>query len=351
VAQRSKILIVDDEPLNVDYLEQELEDSGYDTISATNGQEALDKVRAEPPDLILLDVMMPVMDGISVCRALKGNEDTRLIPIVIMTALDGIEDRIQGIEAGADDFLTKPVNDRELLARIQTTLKLKHTVDRKIGELRRIKDHLAHFVPEAVRQMVTAGADAVALEKQQRDISALFVDISGYTQLSEQLPVEIVNALVERYFSAFLDLISDAGGDIHETAGDGFVAIFYGEETQTHPIRSVEAALALLNTTRMLAKENIDSPLAIHMGMSSGIALVGAARFEGLRRSRWVFSATGSVINLAARLAAVAQPGQIIVCPEAARRLGQRFQLQNLGSELLKNIAQPVDIHLILERH
>jgi class 3 adenylate cyclase len=100
----------------------------------------------------------------------------------------------------------------------------------------------------------------------------------------------------------------------------------------------------------MLAKENIDSPLAIHMGMSSGIALVGAARFEGLRRSRWVFSATGSVINLAARLAAVAQPGQIIVCPEAARRLGQRFQLRNLGSELLKNIAQPVDIHLILER-
>jgi adenylate cyclase len=349
MGQRSKILIVDDETLNVDYLEQELEDSGYDTISATNGQEALDIVKRDPPDLILLDVMMPVMDGITVCRALKGNEDTRLIPIVIMTALDGLENRIRGIEAGADDFLTKPVNDRELLARIQTALKLKHTVDRKIGELRRIKDHLVHFVPEAVKQMIAAGPDATGLEKQQRDISALFVDISGYTRLSEELPVEVVNTLVERYFSAFLDLISDAGGDIHETAGDGFVAIFYDEESHTHTIKSADAALALLNVTRTLAKENVGSALAIHMGMSSGIALVGAARFEGLRRSRWVFSATGSVINLAARLAAVAQPGQIIVCPEAARRLGQRFQLQNLGSELLKNIAQPVDIHLILE--
>ena len=129
----SKILIVDDEPFNVDYLEQELEDLGYDTVSAGNGQEALEKVATEAPDLILLDIMMPIMDGFTVCRILKGNDDTRLLPIVIMTALDGIDDRIKGIEAGADDFLTKPVNQRELVARIQTALKLKHTVDRKIS--------------------------------------------------------------------------------------------------------------------------------------------------------------------------------------------------------------------------
>src|SRR5437867_9535925 len=139
----SRILIVDDEPFNVDYLEQELEDLGYETVSARNGKEAIDRVATEGPDLILLDVMMPVMDGFTVCRILKSNDDTRLIPIVIMTALDGIDDRIKGIEAGADDFLTKPVNQRELVARIQTALKLKHTVDRKISELRRLKDHFA----------------------------------------------------------------------------------------------------------------------------------------------------------------------------------------------------------------
>jgi DNA-binding response OmpR family regulator len=130
----AKILIVDDEHVNVDYLEQELEDLGYETVSATNGQEALAKVAAEAPDLILLDVLMPGMDGFTVCRRLKEQEGTQLIPIVFMTALGEREDRIKGIEAGADDFLTKPVDQRELFARIQTAVKMKQAVDRKIKE-------------------------------------------------------------------------------------------------------------------------------------------------------------------------------------------------------------------------
>ncbi len=144
--QRSKILIVDDESFNVDYLEQELTDLGYETISATNGQEALEKVAAEAPDLILLDVMMPVIDGFMVCRLLKAEEATRLIPIVIMTALDAKADRITGIQAGADDFLTKPVDEAELVARIETALKLKHTVDRRLGEFSALKDQVAQLV-------------------------------------------------------------------------------------------------------------------------------------------------------------------------------------------------------------
>jgi DNA-binding response OmpR family regulator len=144
--RRSKILIVDDEPFNVDYLEQELADLGYETISAANGQEALEKVAAEVPDLILLDVMMPVMDGFTVCRLLKAQDETRLIPIVIMTALDARADRITGIQAGADDFLTKPVDEAELVARIETALKLKHTVDRRLGEFSALKDQVAQLV-------------------------------------------------------------------------------------------------------------------------------------------------------------------------------------------------------------
>src|SRR5919202_1455225 len=193
----SKIPIVDDEPFNVDYLEQELEDLGYVTVSARNGQEALDKVAMEGPDLILLDVMMPVMDGLTVCRILKGDDETRLIPIIIMTALDDLEDRITGIEAGADDFLTKPVNQRELLARIQTTLRLKHTVDQKLSELRQVKDHFAKFVPEAVKRLVAANPKAPELAKHERDVSVLFLDISGYTRLSAQLPPAVLNRLVE----------------------------------------------------------------------------------------------------------------------------------------------------------
>ena len=344
----SKILIVDAEPFNVDYLEQELEDLGYATVSASNGQEALAKVAAESPDLILLDVMMPIMDGFAVCRMLKGNDETRLIPIVIMTALDGIEDRIRGIEAGADDFLTKPVNQRELMARIQTTLKLKHTVDREIGELRWIKEHFAKFVPEAVKRLVAANPEAPELAKRERDVSVLFLDISGYTRLSERLAPKALNTLIERYFSTFLDHIHEAGGDINETAGDGFMAILQDEDIQVHPIKAVDTALALLAATDALNQVNSEQPLAIHLGINSGMALVGSTRFEGLRGTRWTFTASGPVTNLAARLASIAEAGQILVGPETVRRLGGCYCLQRLGRECLKNIAEAVDVHRIL---
>jgi len=128
------ILIVDDEPNNIDYLEQELEEQGYQTVSATNGTDALAKAVIYSPTVILLDVLMPGMDGFSACRALKEREDTQLIPVIIMTALGAIEDRVRGIEAGADDFLTKPVDERELLARVRSAVTHKQLIDRKIQE-------------------------------------------------------------------------------------------------------------------------------------------------------------------------------------------------------------------------
>jgi DNA-binding response OmpR family regulator len=348
MTRSSKILIVDDEPFNVDYLEQELEDLGYETVSAMNGQEALEQVAAESPDLILLDVMMPIMDGFAVCRTLKGNEETRLIPIVIMTALDGIEDRIKGIEAGADDFLTKPVDQRELIARIQTTLRLKHTVDRKISELRRAKDHFAKFVPEAVKRLVAANPEAPELSKRERDVSVLFLDISGYARLSERLPPETLNTLVERYFSTFLDRIQGSGGDINETAGDGFMAIFQDADIQMHAHKAVDTALALLAATDVLNQANNAHPLAIHMGINSGMAWVGSTRFEGLRGTRWTFTASGLVTNLAARLAGAAAAGQLLAGPETVRRVGDRYRLESLGREGLKNIAEAIDLYRIL---
>jgi adenylate cyclase len=344
----SKILIVDDEPFNVDYLEQELEDLGYVTESARNGREALEKVAVEAPDLILLDVMMPIMDGLTACRILKEDDETRLIPIVIMTALDGFDDRIKGIEAGADDFLTKPVNQRELLARIQTTLRLKHTVDQKLSELRRAKDHFAKFVPEAVKRLVAANPEAPELAKHARDVSVLFLDITGYARLCEQLPLEVLNRLVERYFSTFMDRIHEAGGDINETTGDGFMAIFQATDVQAHTVTAVETALALLGATEALNRTNSAPPLAIHMGLNSGPALVGSTRFEGAQGTRWTFTASGPVTNLAARLAATAKAGQLLVGPETVRRLGQRYHVERLGRKHLKNLAEAVDLYRVL---
>src|SRR5262245_28337280 len=282
----SKILIVDDEPFNVDYLEQELEDHGYTTVNARNEREALEKVALEAPDLILLDIMMPIMDGLTTCRILKENNKTHLIPIVIMTTLDGIDDRIKGIEAGADDFLIKPVNHRELLARIQTALRLKHTVDQKLNELRRVKDHFAKFVPEAVKRLVAANPEAPELAKHERDVSVLFLDITDYTRLSEQLHPEVLNRLVERYFSTFLDRIHEAGGDINETAGDGFMAIFQDADVHAHTITAVQTAFALLDVTEALNRTTSAPPLVIRIGLNSELALVGSTRFEDTQRTR-----------------------------------------------------------------
>src|SRR5262249_54398785 len=343
-----KILIVDDEPFNVDYLEQELEELGYQTVSAHNGKQALDLVTVDPPDLILLDVLMPVTDGFTACRTLKGQDETRLIPVVIMTALDGSEDRIKGIEAGADDFLTKPVNPRELVARIRTSLKLKHAVDRKLKELGRIKDHFAKFVPETVKRLVVANPDAPELAKRERDVSVLFLDISGYTRLSERLEPQTLNTLVETHFSRFLERIHEAGGDINETAGDGFMAIFEDVDPQQHARKAVDAAIALLAATDALNAQHGTEPLAIHVGVNSGPALVGSTRFEGLRGARWTFTASGPVTNLAARLAAVAGDGQVVTGPETARRLGMRYRLAKLGRERLKNVSEAIELYHVV---
>jgi DNA-binding response OmpR family regulator len=121
------------------------------------------------------------------------------------TSLDGFDDRLNGIEAGANDFLTKPVNQRELLAHMQTALRLKHTVDEKLSELRRAKDHFAKFVPEAIKRLVATNPEASELAKHARDVSVLFLDITGYARMCEQLPLEVLNRLVERYFSTFLE--------------------------------------------------------------------------------------------------------------------------------------------------
>jgi CheY-like chemotaxis protein/class 3 adenylate cyclase len=343
----STILIVDDEPFNVDLLEQELDLLGYQTVSAVNGQEALDRVAKRAPDLILLDVMMPVMDGFTVCKTLKENEQTRFIPVVIMTALGAVEDRIKGIEAGADDFLTKPVDDRELQARIRTALKQKHAVEEKLHVLGQVSDHLGKFVPESVRRLVEENPTAPDLGKQPRDVSVLFVDIVGYSRLSEKYDADVVNQLVQSYFSAFMDRIHADGGDITETSGDGLMVVFQDPDPLVHTQSAVATALHLLEITESLNQQARPEPLQLHMGLNSDEALVGSTRFEGSSGVRWVFTADGPAVNLAARLATLAVSGQILLTAGAVERLQERYTVESLGQKELKNIAGPVEIFSI----
>ena len=299
--------------------------------------------------------MMPVMDGFTACKLLKEDEDTRPIPIIIMTALDRVEDRIQGIEAGADDFLTKPVNDRELLARIQTALKMKAAVEQKVNQVSRLRDHFAKFVPEPVKRLATADPDAPELStKVERDVSVLMLDVSGYSRLSEQLPTTQLNDLVERYFPAFLDRIREADGDINETAGDGFMALFMDAEDgapengPSHVVRAVDTALDLLTTTQRLNAEIAQTPLGVHIGTNSGPALGGSTRFEDARGTRWTFTASGTVTNIAARLVGVASDGQIVIGPQTRQGVGNRYELESVGEKQLKNLSEPIEVHRVL---
>jgi class 3 adenylate cyclase len=294
--------------------------------------------------------MMPGLDGIEVCRRLKDEEETRLIPIVIMTALHQPEDKIRGIEAGADDFLTKPINQAELMARVRTALKVKRTIDQKVRVLVHTKEQLAKFVPLAVRRLVEENPEAPEPEKRQQDVSVLFLDVSGYAHLSQQLIPEVLNTLIERYFSTFLARIQEAGGDVNETAGDGFMAIFQDAKVDLHAVKAAHAALAVLAATAALNRENSEQPLAMHIGINSGMAWVGSTRFEGLRGPRWTFTASGPVTNLAARLAAAAAPGTIFVGPETAKRIAASFILYPLGSQAFKNLKTVEVYRLVREK-
>jgi class 3 adenylate cyclase len=211
--------------------------------------------------------------------------------------------------------------------------------------LERVKLGLDRFVPEAVRRAIEENPEAPGLGKTARDVTVLFLDIEGYARLSEEIPRAVLNAIVERYFSLFLTPIRAEGGDINETAGDGLMIIFLAGESGAHAAAAVRAALAIREQT---SRANHDPgrshpPIVVNIGISSGECDVGTTRFEGPAGERWTFTASGPVTNLAARLGNRATGGQILLAPETALRVRDRFLLRSLGLVSLKNLSMPVE--------
>jgi DNA-binding response OmpR family regulator/class 3 adenylate cyclase len=298
----ARILIVDDEPLNVDYLEQELECRGFVTDTASNGLEALERVAASPPDLVLLDVMMPELDGISTLQILKADEETRLIPVVVMTALNAVEDRVRGIEAGADDFLSKPVDDRELIARIRTSLTVKRAIDETVAELRSTSDHLERF------------------GQQERDVAVLAV---AWRLQDESLPGEAVAFLGRRHKVAAGDRIRALGGQPTATGDDLLVAVFDGADVRTRSTAAVEAADAIV-------AEGAGS-VAAAAAIAVGLTRVGSIRAQTSDDARWVFGAEGAPVEEASGLARQAAEAGVVVAGDAAAALSETYVLESVG--------------------
>jgi DNA-binding NarL/FixJ family response regulator len=312
--RQARILIVDDEPLNVDYLEQELESRGFATETAADGLEALERVAATPPDLVLLDVMMPGMDGISALRILKGDPETRLIPVVLMTALNAVEDRVRGIEAGADDFLSKPVDERELLARIRTALSLKRSIDETVGELRSTSAHLERH------------------GRQVREVAILAVE---WRLPDTDLPEEAVGFVGRRERERAEERIRALGGAPSETDGSLLVAVFEGPDLRTRSVAAVEAGLAVAADGEAGGRPRVVASVAV----SAGEAQVGATRLEQAGEARWVYGAEGEPVERASKLARGASGAGVWIDPDAAVVVSDRFRLEPAGESAYRVLA------------
>jgi len=215
---------------------------------------------------------------------------------------------------------------------------------RRIQLLESIKASLGKFVPKTVKDLIEKSPDGAVLERREADVSVLFADISGYTHLTAKMEIERLNQLVELYFGAFLDEILRLGGDVNETAGDGLMVIFQDPDPRKHASAAIQAGLAILRRTRETnaTLEGYYEPITMHIGINCGMANVGATKIEGAAGTRWTYTASGITTNVAARLAALAEGGSIVLSEETRRRLGEDFALEDLGLQTLKNVAHPV---------
>lgn len=217
---------------------------------------------------------------------------------------------------------------------------------RRVEILESIRTNLAKFVPRTVQDLIERAPEAPELDKREVDVTVLFVDLVGYTRLTERLDPRRVNTLIERCFGAYLDEILRRGGDVNETAGDGLMAIFRDPDPARHARQAVRCALAILRRTRALNEEfpELPEPLGVHVGVNSGVATVGATKIEGVAGTRWTYTASGQVTIVAARLAAIAAADEVLVGAGTRDRLGQEFPFEALGERALRNVEAPVHL-------
>jgi class 3 adenylate cyclase len=215
--------------------------------------------------------------------------------------------------------------------------------------LDQILTHLRPFVPETVQKIVTKDPSAPSFEKRNVDVSILFLDVAGYTKISESLTQEKVNFIIEKYFSSFLDIIYAHGGDINETAGDGLMVIFEGSEQKNALNASKAASDIRLRTEEINSElEGRFDPVYVNMGINSGVAAVGMTKFNGAAGTRMTFTATGPVTNLAARIASASVEGDILVGPETAKRIKDQIPIFDRGRMSFKNVKEEVRVYSLI---
>ena len=359
--ERPLILVVDDVPDNVEILEMRLASQGYEVATAGDGVEALEKVRELLPDLVLLDVMMPRMDGIEAVRRLKADAGLPFIPVILVTAKTDGKDVVSGLEAGGDDYLTKPVDHTALTARVRAMLriktlhdtvreqsaeleawngKLEERVAAQLGEIERV-GRLKRFLAPQLAELVVSSGDERLLESHRRDIVVVFCDLRGYTAFAETAEPEEVMGVLREYHGALGPLVTRFEGTLDHFLGDGLMVFFNDPLPCPDPAeRAVKMALAMRAAAgeRLLAWRRRGFDLGLGIGIAQGYATLGRIGFEG----RMDYTAIGTVTNLAARLCGEARDGQILVSQRIAAAVEGFAVLEEVGSLALKGLREPV---------
>jgi len=354
------ILVVDDQRANVEMAAELLRVRGYRVDTAVSGEEALERVRNSPPDLLVMDIVMPGLDGYEVCRRLRAREDTALLPIVLVTSLDPYAERLKGIEAGADDFLSKPVNWPELFARVRALLrvkslqdevrrqaeqlrewnaKLEERVRKQVSAIERLGRLKRFFAPPVAEAIVAGGEELLA--PHRREITVVFLDLRGFTAFTDRADPGDVVDLMRAYHASMGRIVDAYGGTLEHFAGDGVMIFFNDPVPVEKPAeRAVTMALELQRAVQPIAESWAQRgyTVGLGVGIAQGEATLGVIGFE----SRWEYAAIGNIPNLAARLCGEARAGEILIDCQTERDIAHLAETESVEPLQLRGFQQPI---------
>jgi adenylate cyclase len=367
--------VVDDNPTNLEVLRVRLNAQGYEVVTAVDGEDALNRVREVEPDLVLLDVMMPKLDGISVVKELKQDSTLRFTPIILVTAKADTRDIVTGLEAGGDDYLTKPFEHAALIARVRSLLRIKElhdTVQSQATQLKeqteqlsswnrlleeRVAEQLAQierigrlqrFLAPQVAQMIASSDPSDSLlASHRREVTVLFCDLRGFTAFTEASEPEEVMGVLREYHENLGELIFRYEGTLERFLGDGIMIVFNDPiPCDDHTERAVRLALDMRERVDELAKQwaRRGHVLGFGIGIASGYATLGQVGFEHRRE----YTAIGRVINLASRLCDEAKAGQIVISQRAFSAVEQSVGASHIGQLNLKGFNRPIDAYEVV---